>query len=107
MTIAGIGQRWVAERLPERPAHAHKGTFGRVLVVAGMILLASGLPVTLLRVTQFHDFIDFLLDSAKRGPVLPVPMGWRVWLLVLAVGPAVHWLFNVALYALGVKARPA
>src|SRR3954471_274369 len=45
---------------------------------AEQVLLASGLPVTLLRVTQFHDFIDFLLSSARRGPVLPVPMGWRV-----------------------------
>ena len=41
------------------------------------VLLASGLPVTLLRVTQFHDFVDFLLSTARRGPVLPVPMGWR------------------------------
>ena len=42
------------------------------------MLLASGLPVTLLRVTQFHDFVDELLATARRGPVLPVPMGWRV-----------------------------
>jgi uncharacterized protein YbjT (DUF2867 family) len=45
---------------------------------AEQVLLASGLPVTLLRITQFHDFVDELLASAKRGPVLPVPMGWRV-----------------------------
>ena len=45
---------------------------------AEQVLLASGLPVTLLRVTQFHDFVDFLLDTARRGPLLPVPMGWRV-----------------------------
>jgi len=45
---------------------------------AEQVLLASGLPVTLLRVTQFHDFIDDLLSTARRGPVLPVPMGWRV-----------------------------
>lgn len=32
-----ITQRWVAERLPERPERAHKGTFGRLLVVAGSI----------------------------------------------------------------------
>ncbi len=50
----------------------------RAKFAAEQVLLASGLPVTLLRVTQFHDFIDVLLDSAKRGPVLPVPMGWRV-----------------------------
>jgi uncharacterized protein YbjT (DUF2867 family) len=45
---------------------------------AEQVLLASGLPVTLLRVTQFHDFVDELLNTAQRGPVLPVPMGWRV-----------------------------
>jgi uncharacterized protein YbjT (DUF2867 family) len=50
----------------------------RAKFAAEQVLLASGLPVTLLRVTQFHDFVDFLLDSARKGPVLPVPMGWRV-----------------------------
>ena len=30
-----IDLRWVAEQLPDRPHDAHKGTFGRVLVVAG------------------------------------------------------------------------
>jgi uncharacterized protein YbjT (DUF2867 family) len=44
---------------------------------AEQVLLASGLPVTLLRVTQFHDFVDHLLATTRRGPVLPVPMGWR------------------------------
>ena len=50
----------------------------RAKFAAEQVLLASGLPVTLLRVTQFHDFVDSLLDTARRGPVLPVPMGWRV-----------------------------
>jgi uncharacterized protein YbjT (DUF2867 family) len=45
---------------------------------AEQVLLGSGLPVTLLRVTQFHDFVDELLGTARRGPVLPVPMGWRL-----------------------------
>jgi uncharacterized protein YbjT (DUF2867 family) len=45
---------------------------------AEQVLLASGLPVTLLRVTQFHHFVDGMLEQARRGPVLPVPMGWRV-----------------------------
>jgi NAD(P)H-hydrate epimerase len=30
-----LGASWVRERLPKRPASANKGTFGRVLVVAG------------------------------------------------------------------------
>ena len=41
---------------------------------AEQVLLASGLPVTLLRITQFHDFVDELLGTAKKGPVLPMPM---------------------------------
>ena len=50
----------------------------RAKFAAEQVLLASGLPVTLLRITQFHDFVDELLDQARRGPVLPVPMSWRV-----------------------------
>jgi uncharacterized protein YbjT (DUF2867 family) len=50
----------------------------RAKYAAEQVLLASGLPVTLLRVTQFHDFVDTLLETARRGPVLPVPMGWRL-----------------------------
>jgi uncharacterized protein YbjT (DUF2867 family) len=50
----------------------------RAKFAAEQVLLASGLPVTLLRVTQFHEFVDSMLDTARRGPVLPVPMGWRV-----------------------------
>jgi uncharacterized protein YbjT (DUF2867 family) len=50
----------------------------RAKFAAEQVLLASGLPVTLLRVTQFHDFVDSLLETARRGPVLPVPMGWRL-----------------------------
>src|SRR3954449_13523812 len=50
----------------------------RAKFAAEQVLLASGLPVTLLRVTQFHESVEDLLESARRGPVLPVPMGWRV-----------------------------
>ncbi len=32
-----ITQRWVAEHLPPRPERAHKGDFGRLLIVAGSI----------------------------------------------------------------------
>ncbi|MGZ8564063.1 MAG: NAD(P)H-hydrate dehydratase [Candidatus Limnocylindria bacterium] len=36
-TARSITQRWVARNLPARPETAHKGDFGRVLVVAGSI----------------------------------------------------------------------
>ena len=37
MATAGLTQGWVAKRLPPRPPGAHKGTFGRLLVVAGSL----------------------------------------------------------------------
>lgn len=36
-TAEVIGDAWVREHLPERPDRAHKGVFGRVLVVAGSL----------------------------------------------------------------------
>jgi uncharacterized protein YbjT (DUF2867 family) len=65
----------------------------RAKFAAEQVLLASGLPVTLLRVTQFHDFVDSLLDTARRGPVLPVPMGWRVQ--PVDVGDVAHHIVDV------------
>ncbi|MCC6619087.1 MAG: NAD(P)H-hydrate dehydratase [Chloroflexi bacterium] len=38
MTAArSITQRWVARNLPARPERAHKGTFGKLLIIAGSI----------------------------------------------------------------------
>ncbi|WP_066374507.1 SDR family oxidoreductase [Herbidospora mongoliensis] len=37
---------------------------------------ASGLPYTILRTTQFHDFVASLARSLVRWPVVPVPAGW-------------------------------
>jgi hydroxyethylthiazole kinase-like uncharacterized protein yjeF len=36
-SVEAITQRWVARHLPARPVGAHKGDFGRVLVLAGSI----------------------------------------------------------------------
>ena len=52
-------------------------SYYRAKYAAEQVLLASGLPVTIVRITQFHGFVDELLATARRGPVLPVPMGWR------------------------------
>ncbi|MDQ2673222.1 MAG: bifunctional ADP-dependent NAD(P)H-hydrate dehydratase/NAD(P)H-hydrate epimerase, partial [Chloroflexota bacterium] len=35
--MPSITQRWVARHLPPRPPRAHKGDFGRLLVIAGSI----------------------------------------------------------------------
>jgi uncharacterized protein YbjT (DUF2867 family) len=52
-------------------------SYYRAKYAAEQVLLASGLPVTIVRITQFHGFVDELLATARKGPVLPVPMGWR------------------------------
>ena len=41
MAATGLTQGWVAKRLPPRPARAHKGTFGRLLIVAGSLEYAG------------------------------------------------------------------
>lgn len=35
ITLELLTDEWVRDSLPKRPSHAHKGTFGRVLIIAG------------------------------------------------------------------------
>lgn len=53
-------------------------SYYRAKFAAEQVLLAAGLPVTVLRATQFHELVDELLQRARRGPLLPVPRGWRL-----------------------------
>jgi hydroxyethylthiazole kinase-like uncharacterized protein yjeF len=46
MAVIGLTQGWVAKRLPERPARAHKGSFGRLLIVAGSLEYAGAALLT-------------------------------------------------------------
>ena len=56
---------------------------------------------------------QFLLDRIDSGvgmllavsAVVAVPA--VTWLLVLLVGPSIHWAFSVLMFHLGLKARPA
>ncbi len=61
---------------------------------AEQVVLASGLPATIVRITQFHHFLDEMLATARRGPVLPVPMGWQA--APVDVGEAAAFLAEVA-----------
>src|SRR5262249_36740591 len=45
---------------------------------AEQVLRASGLPVTVVRSTQFHTFLDDLLRQQRHGPLLAIPSGWRI-----------------------------
>jgi uncharacterized protein YbjT (DUF2867 family) len=38
---------------------------------------ASGIPYTILRCTQFHELIGWLLRAAERLPVAPLPLDFR------------------------------
>jgi hypothetical protein len=38
---------------------------------------------------------------------LLVPTPWQIWVIVLSIGPLLHWSFSVLLFWLRLKARPA
>ena len=96
MAIGEITRDWVAGHLPPRPARSHKGTFGRVLVVAGSLeyagapllaglgaarsgagLVSLALPESLaLRlVGEIPELTMVLLEEEAAG--LTGPNGWR------------------------------
>lgn len=52
------------------------------------------------------DRVDSILGLVL-ALIVAVPVPWRTWLFVALIGPALHGLFSVALFRLGVKARPA
>ena len=62
------------------------------------------------RVAAAAQFIADRLDSGL-GMLLAVSALVRTpamtWLLVLLVGPSIHWAFSVLMFHLGLKARPA
>jgi NAD(P)H-hydrate epimerase len=91
-----LTQPWVAQRLPKRDAEAHKGTFGRVLVVAGSLeyagaALLSGLGAARAGAglvclatpesvgTQLLGIVPELTAMllAEEAPGLIGPAGWR------------------------------
>ena len=95
-TARSITQRWVARNLPSRPARAHKGDFGRLLVVAGSIEYAGAALLTglgamragagLVRVAAADSVVARVsgvipeltwLALDEEAPGLIAPVGWR------------------------------
>lgn len=91
-----LTQRWVADRLPPRPVTAHKGDFGRLLVVAGSTEYPGAAMLTglgamragagLVRVavaesvaTRLAGIIPELtwMVLDEEAPGLIAPSGWR------------------------------
>jgi hypothetical protein len=56
---------------------------------------------------------QFLVDRIDSGigmllmVTLVAGLPAMTWLLVLAIGPSIHWAFSVLMFRLGLKARPA
>jgi CDP-2,3-bis-(O-geranylgeranyl)-sn-glycerol synthase len=77
---------FVKRQLGIRPGECPPGLAGAVQFVADRI--DSGVGMLL-----------------AAGAIVRVPA--MTWLLVLLVGPSIHWAFSVLMFHLGLKARPA
>ena len=96
MAVVGLTSGWVAKNLPPRPARAHKGTFGRLLIVAGSLEYAgaallsglgairAGVGVACLATpeavgTRLMGLVPELTSMllAEEAPGLTAPGGWR------------------------------
>ncbi len=96
MQLPLIERDWVSAHLPARPSHAHKGTFGRLLVVAGsleyagaallcglgaartgtgLVCLAGPEAVIARLVGLVPELVSMPLAEEARG--LIAPAGWR------------------------------
>ncbi|MFF4450885.1 SDR family oxidoreductase [Streptomyces sp. NPDC001502] len=60
------------------------------------LLEASGLGLTILRTTQFHDLVAQLVDTAAKLPLVPVPMPGGVRVQPIAVGEVADRLAELA-----------
>jgi uncharacterized protein YbjT (DUF2867 family) len=53
-------------------------TYYRSKLAAEEAIERSGLPWTILRTTQFHQFALDILERIVKLPLVPVPRGWRI-----------------------------
>ncbi|WP_328791287.1 MULTISPECIES: SDR family oxidoreductase [unclassified Streptomyces] len=60
------------------------------------LLEASGLGLTILRTTQFHDLVAQLVDTAAKLPLVPVPVPGGVRVQPIAVGEVADRLVELA-----------
>ena len=62
---------------------------------------------------RFGAAAQFLIDRLDSGVGMLLALSAIVstpsltWLLVLSVGPSIHWAFSVLMFQLGLKSRPA
>ncbi|WP_412028320.1 SDR family oxidoreductase [Deinococcus yunweiensis] len=68
----------------------------RAKTQAEALVAAGGVPFTVIRATQFHEFVAFLLSRAARWPLLPLP---ALPMQPVEVGAAAQQVAGVALGA--------
>ena len=119
LSARAITPRWVADHLPPRPETAHKGDFGRVLVVAGSLDYPGAALLTALgamragagvvRVAAAQSVVERLagrvpeitwMSLDEEAPGLIAPGGWR---RVTAAAPG----YEVAVIGPGLGRQPA
>lgn len=52
------------------------------------------------------DQVDSVMGALIALSVF-VAVPWKTWLLLLVLGSTIHWIFNLVLFMLGAKKRPA
>ncbi|HLE88543.1 MAG TPA: NAD(P)H-hydrate dehydratase [Candidatus Limnocylindria bacterium] len=119
MATSRLTQGWVAKRLPARPPRAHKGTFGRLLIVAGSLEYAGAALLTGLAAVRTGVGLACLATPEAVGlrllglvpeltsmllveeaPGLTAPAGWR---RLASEAPA----YNAAVLGPGLGRQPA
>jgi uncharacterized protein YbjT (DUF2867 family) len=85
--VAGTDRLLAAARHTDRPHLVYISIAGidrmpteyyRAKLAAEQAIAGSGLPWTVLRTTQFHEFVLDLVRRVTRLPVVPLPRGWRI-----------------------------
>jgi uncharacterized protein YbjT (DUF2867 family) len=85
--VEGTGRLLDAASSADRPHVVHVSVVGvdrvpvayyRAKLAAEESIARSGLPWTVLRTTQFHEFALDLIDRLTKLPLVPSPRGWRI-----------------------------
>ncbi len=77
----------------------------RIKLASEQALAESGMPYTILRATQFHDFAAFLIQNLTRFPIGVAPRGFKIQpiameavisrLLAIAAAPPSHGIEEI------------
>ena len=99
-------------------------TYGLLGALAGLGFMVGELPNSFIKrqldiapggapLSTAGTILQFTVDRLDSGVsmllalALAVRVPWATWVVVLLVGPAIHWSFSLVMFRLGLKARAA